>query len=163
MSREPSYKPSVGAQCAKWAVRLLKLLLVLLCIFILLSAMASDVYMFELPYHLLAGWAYYLARSVPQITPNVDLLLSSLIALSFATWGLHRLAAWCWSGPKAATVPILRRDIGGEEGARSTAGEEPQQPEKKPWQLRWTLAITTMLLLLFASANAGAGAWIGLG
>jgi hypothetical protein len=138
-------------------VRLLKLVLIMLCLLVIISSVGPNNFIFEFPYHLITGWAYYLTRALPQITWNVDLLLSSLLALSLATWGLHRLAAWCWSTPQPNSVPCSQHDISINERSGTTTSETTQQLNKKPWQLRWTFAITTMLLLLFASANAGAG------
>ena len=128
--RETSPRSTIGASVRKWAVLLLKLILVLFCLLILLAAVGSDPFLAELPFHFVGGWVIYLLHVRSQISMNYDLLWSSLLALCVAVAGLHGIARWLWRQSK---------------------------PGAGSWQFRWTAAFTAMLLLLFASANAGAG------
>lgn len=108
----------------------LYVLLGLVVLVFLLAALPGFEVVLEFAFHVAAGWILYLRAVTSQVTLNGGLIASSLVALSVAILGLHHLAGWLW-----------RRS----------------QPEAGPWAFRWTAAITTMLLLFFASANAGAG------
>lgn len=109
---------------------LLYTFLILLLLFILLLVFSDFGVVVEFVIHLAGGWFLYLRQVSGQISMNGGLIGSSFVALGLAVLGLHALAGWLW-----------RRS----------------QPAANPWSFRWTAAITTMLLLLFASANAGAG------
>lgn len=109
---------------------LLFIFLLLIGLVILLLLIADFGVVMELAIHLVAGWFFYLREVSSQVTINAGLIASSLVVLGLAFLGLHLLAGSLW-----------RRS----------------QPEAGPWAFRWTAALTTMLLLLFASANAGAG------
>lgn len=109
---------------------LLYTILILLLLLFLLVAFSDFGVVVEFVIHLAGGWFLYLKNVTSQITMNGGLIGSSLVALGLAVLGLHALANWLW-----------RRS----------------RPAANPWSFRWTAAITTMLLLLFASANAGAG------
>ncbi len=84
---------------------------------------------FEFLGTLSLGWASYLMRVVPRIRFNAEIAFGSLIALSLATFGLHRMMRW-W------------------RGARGTA---------EKWRAGWTLKITAMVLLLFATSIVATG------
>ena len=53
---------------------------------------------FPLPFDFLGalslGWVSYLMRVVPRIQFNAEIAFGSLIALSLATFGLHRIMRW---------------------------------------------------------------------
>ena len=88
---------------------------------------------FPLPFDFLGalslGWVSYLMRVVPRIQFNAEIAFGSLIALSLATFGLHRIMRW-W---------------------------RVAQGSAEKWRAGWTLKITAMLLLLFATSIAATG------
>ncbi len=76
-------------------------LIVVLVLFLVLLVLGVG--LLEVPFHLLLGWAPYLAHVVPQAQVNVELLLCSLGALALGMVGLQylmsRLCApkrWTW-------------------------------------------------------------------
>jgi hypothetical protein len=84
----------------------------------------------ECLFHLVLGWAVFLWQTLPQVRLDLGMIASGLIALTLAVWGLQRFASWLTS-----QIPGFTR----------------------LWKTRWTLALTAVVLLLFASAIAGIG------
>jgi len=79
---------------------------------------------------LLFGWIAYLARVLPEITFNPEIAFDGVVALVLALFGLHRILCW-WL-----------RQSGDKSGK---------------WRFSWTLKVTVMLLLLFATSIASVG------
>ena len=79
---------------------------------------------------LLFGWIPYLGRVIPQITFNPEIAFDAVAALGLALFGLHRILRAC---------PLQ----GGDEPAK--------------WRFGWTLKISVMGLLLFATSIAAVG------
>lgn len=86
---------------------------------------------FQLAGLLLFGWARFLFRVLPQITLNWEIAFDAVVALSLALFGLHRILCW-WS----------------KHGGAGSAS---------PWRFVWTLKISAMVLLLFATSIAAVG------
>ena len=107
------------------AIRILRLLLYGLLGFVLLIFLATGL-LFDFVFTLLFGWWKYLAHVVPRMRFNVEIALCSAVALALATVGLHR---------------ILRR----WRSARN---------DGQRWRAGWTIRITAMLLLMFATSIA---------
>ena len=84
---------------------------------------------FEFLTALSLGWVSYLTGVAPRIQFNAEIAFGSLIALSLATFGLHRIMRW-W---------------------------RVAQGSAEKWRAGWTLKITAMLLLLFATSIAATG------
>lgn len=85
--------------------------------------------LFDFIFTLLFGWWKYLAHVVPRMRFNLEIALCSVVALVLATIGLHRiLRSW-------------RR-------ARGDGGR---------WRAGWTIRLTAMLLLMFATSIAATG------
>ncbi len=55
-------------------------------------------WLFWLVWHLAAGWAYYLGRTLPQLRPNPAEFAVAGVALAVVTVGGHRLGRWLY-GP----------------------------------------------------------------
>jgi hypothetical protein len=112
------------------ATRILRLLIYGLIGFVFLGFFVGNgTLLFDLIFTLLLGWSKYLAQVVPEIRFNVESALCFVVALVLATIGLHR---------------IFR----GWQTARGHA---------ETWRAGWTLRITGMLLLLFATSIAATG------
>ena len=112
------------------AVRILRLCIYGLLGFVLLGVFTGElVLLFDFVFTLLFGWWKYLAHVVPRMRFNVEIALCSAVALALATIGLHR---------------ILRR-------WRSARGDGER------WRAGWTIRITAMLLLQFATSIAATG------
>lgn len=84
---------------------------------------------FEFVTALSLGWVSYLTGVAPRIRFNAEIAFGSLIALTLATFGLHRIMRW-WRGAQGSA---------------------------EKWHAGWTLKITAMLLLLFATSIAATG------
>lgn len=101
---------------------------------------ANDPYVFQIPYRLLAGWWRYMREVLPEVAVGRGMITLSLISLLVAMTALHFVLRW-----------VLAR----MEGASA-------------WTLKSTLAVTSIVLVLAASAIAGTSighqmAWIGRG
>ena len=79
-------------------------------------------------WHLLAGWAYYLGRTVPRLNPDPAEFAVAAVALAVLAVGGHRVGRWL--GP-----PLLGR----------------------PWRAGWTARSVGLLVLLFACGTAAIG------
>lgn len=105
-----------------------RIFLSLLIVFVLLVVL--DLFLLEVPFHLLLGWVMFLRETLPQVRTDAGMIVSGIVALFLATWGLHRFVAWLTS-----QLPSYSR----------------------PWKWQSTLAVTVLILLLFSSALAGIG------
>ena len=79
--------------------------------------------------HLVVGWFYFIRRVLPLVQVNPGLILSSLFSLGLAMWLLHR--AICGFCLKSGT--------------------------NTQWTFKHTLAVTTLILVLFGAAIASTG------
>lgn len=93
MSETDPPKPGLG--CLKWLV-LSFLLIVVLGLFIPISGRSE--WVFELPYHLVAGCVLHANRALSHFATDLPRLMSAAILPSLATvvalWGTHRLVLW---------------------------------------------------------------------
>lgn len=110
------------------AIRILRLLIYGLLGFVLLFFLATGL-LFDFIFTLLFGWWKYLAHVAPRVRFNVEIALCSAVALVLATIGLHRILRW-WR-------------IACGDGGR--------------WRAGWTIRLTAMLLLMFATSIAATG------
>ena len=79
---------------------------------------------------LLFGWIAYLLQVLPRVTTNLEIALDAVVAVIFAAFGLHLIFRW-W--------------VRGRHG------------ESAKWRFGWTVKITVMILLLFATSIAATG------
>ena len=79
--------------------------------------------------HLVVGWFLFIWRELPLVQVNPSLAFSLLMSLGVAMWLLHR----------AVSGLCLR------------SGAKPK------WAIRHTLAVTTLILVLFGAAIVGTG------
>jgi len=116
----------------KWARRILKWTLITLAgLFVLYLLLAIFAFLpFQLAGLILFGWVAYLGRVIPQITFNPEIAFDAAVALALALFGLHRILCW-WAKQR------------GDESAK--------------WRFTWTLKISVMALLLFATSIAAVG------
>ena len=66
--------------------------------FLFLPIVARDVWLFELPYHLIAGCVLHANRALAHFATNLPQLMMAaifpLVATAIALWGAHRLILW---------------------------------------------------------------------
>jgi hypothetical protein len=113
----------------KEIIKGLKWLALLLPVFCLLPFLA------EAALFLVAGWASFLFRVLPQITVNVNGVLTGVVALAGFVAGLHLLLRWLYG---------------------ATAADTAEAPARR-WQLRWTLGLTGLVVVMFAAGIATVG------
>ena len=113
----------------KWALRVFYSLVILL---LLVMSFALNFLVLPLEFILLLffGWISYLQRVVPQVTFNAEIAFDAAVLLALAIFGLHCVLRW-WRK------------------------QQPDSPGQ--WRVAWTLKITAMVLLLFATSIAATG------
>jgi prepilin-type processing-associated H-X9-DG protein len=82
---------------------------------------------------LLFGWSLYLQRVIPQITINGSGVLSGALCIAGVLLIGHWLASWLWRETRPADAP------------------------KHRWKPGWTVALTSIVVLLFFSGMAAIG------
>jgi hypothetical protein len=112
----------------KWVLR------TVLGFFVLLILLFVVTVVYPVPFQFLAlllfGWITYLHRVLPEMTFNPEIAMDAAIALALAIYGFHCVLR-SWSKPSK---------------------EKPAR-----WHFGWTLKITVMVLLLFATSIASIG------
>jgi len=88
--------------------------------------------LWEALFRLLLGWAFFLARVIPKISPGWDGILVGVICLILLAFGLHRFLSW-----------LHKARLQGEMGPS--------------WDFRRTLALLAFVVLLFAAGIAVVG------
>jgi hypothetical protein len=101
-----------------------------LVLLLLLSLVFSLGILIQVSESLLFGWITYLRRVLPRISFNAEIATNATVALTLATLGLHGILVW-WTRSRG-------------DG-------------KSAWRFGWTLKITLMVLLLFATSIAATG------
>ena len=84
--------------------------------------------------HLFLGWLYFPLRVLPQVTIDVPAVIVGGLSLAGFVIGIHATARW-W--------------------LRATA---PPDGAQQPWSWRSTIALSMLILLLFAAGTAMVGA-----
>ncbi len=122
-----------------------KILILSVAALLLLSCLGGGVPI-DILLALLAGWAFYLARVLPQLKLNWSGAATAMICLVGFTCGLHAFLGWFraqWEAPP---------------------GTKPEGPTNhfestthRRWKRRWTAAIAVLVLLSFATGMAATG------
>jgi prepilin-type processing-associated H-X9-DG protein len=86
---------------------------------------------------LLAGWAFYLARTLPEVRVAPSGALTAMVCLVFLVVGLQYFLAW------------LHREI------RPPSGDLPARHSR--WKWRWTLYLVAGVIVLFTAGTATVG------
>jgi len=95
---------------------------------------------------LVAGWAFYLARVLPQLHVNWSGIATAVICLAGFALGLHAFLDWCcrpWLNRPEVKPGDLHADVGSVLPRR--------------WPRRWTAAIVLLILVSFAKGMAATG------
>jgi hypothetical protein len=100
-----------------------------LMMFLILVVFGFGVALFEVLGLMPIGWIWYLARVLPQIELNWEMIACGLAGLVLGTLMLDRLFKWVWRQGKS----------------------------ESPWRPAWTVCLVTLTLLLFANAMALTG------
>ncbi len=91
------------------------------------------VWLAALPVQLATGWIFFLARVLPQVSVRPGPVVEAVLVLAALGVGLHLFMRWLW--------PQLRAP---EQGTR-------------PWPVRWSVSILSLLVLLFLATMATVG------
>lgn len=102
---------------------------------LLLLAGPIVIWPMQLLFYVVAGWAFFLVRVMPQVTFSISSVLTSLAAAVLFAVCLHLAFGWLYR----ATVPPAN------DGS------------PRPWRRRWTAGIASLILLAFASGIAALG------
>lgn len=96
--------------------------------FIVLFALSTaSTWILELPFHVVAGWLFYLRRTLPEISWNWEAVASGVVFLVLSVGGFHFLA----------------RSIAATKGTA--------------WQRRWSVCLSALALLIFGVSLAVGG------
>src|SRR5262249_35929765 len=88
VGRDPP-DPAPGETVMRRGFTVIELIVVIFIIFILLGFLGSD-----LGLYLVAGWGFFLARVVPQITVSAAGVLTAVVSLAVLAAGLHAFLRW---------------------------------------------------------------------
>jgi len=92
------------------------------------------VWSISVPLILVLGWMSFLARVVPQVQWRWDLIAATLAVACLLGVGSHLFLRGLWRRFHAET------------------------PEARPWPVRWSVSLLTLLVLLFLATMATVGA-----
>lgn len=115
---------------------LVRLFIIMSSLFVL--ACLGQAVPFEFAFFLVAGWAHYLYRVLPQVKVDASAAATAAACLIFLTVGSHRFA--CWIYPFLARSPT-------PDGSESL----------RRWPARWTAWIITGVVLMFVAGLATVG------
>jgi Protein of unknown function (DUF1559) len=104
---------------------------------LLLSCLIGAVYPFDFLVNLVAGWAFYAARVLPQVRPSATGILTALVCLGGLAWGSHVFLRWL--------------------SAQAQAAKPAEEEGSRPWPARRTLALVTLVVLMFVAGIAVVG------
>lgn len=90
----------------------------------------------EFFFHLAFGWVLFLIRVIPEIQVNLGSVLSAIVCLGGLGFGLHYFLRWSYS---------QRQSLGVES------------PAPRQWQLRWTLSLLAVVVLMFVAGVSAVG------
>ncbi len=85
-------------------------------------------------FYIAAGWAFFLARVVPQVTVSPTGVLTGMLGLAGFATGLHLFLRWLCGA----------------------AAHNPDTPPRR-WRLRWTFQLTGLVVVMFAAGIATVG------
>jgi hypothetical protein len=105
---------------------------------VFLAAMCLGVsYPVDVLFNLVAGWAFYCSRVLPQVRLSPWGIVSALLCLGALAWGGHLFFRWLWSQlPQSKPV----------EGERA-----------RSWPARRTFALLALVVLMFVAGIAAVG------
>jgi hypothetical protein len=83
------------------------------------------------------GWAWFLARVIPDMTVDGAGVATALLTLAGLAFGLHLFLRWL-----SANLPQPQADAG---------------ISRRPWRMRWTSSIVGVVLLMFVAGIAAVG------
>lgn len=91
----------------------------------------------ELATGVFLGWVTYLFRVLPKVNVDGEGVATTIVGLALFTFGLHRMLRW---------FSVAR---GQAEGGETRP--------RRPWMFRWTLSLTTLIVLMFLVGIAATG------
>lgn len=113
-------------------ITLIEVIVVLLLIFLLGALSAQPMFIFTGLYHLLAGWLYYLFRTLPEVQPRWSAILTFLVAILALLYLLHSFLRWLSKNPTDTAAPAT-------------------------WRWSWTIKCLALVLLAFAAGICTVG------
>jgi hypothetical protein len=116
---------------------------------VLLSILAAVAFLFccctgilfqlpiDVPYTLVTGWAYFLVRVIREITVDWAGTFTAVVAVAGLAFGLHLFLRWLFNQV--------------QQTGQATDQSRPA------WQLRWTVALLSVVVLMFVAGIAAVG------
>lgn len=111
---------------------LIEVMVVLLIIFLLGALSAFPMFLLTGLYHMLAGWLYYLFRTLPEVHPQWSAILTFLVAILALLYLLHSFLRWLSKKLADTAAPAT-------------------------WRWSWTIKCVTLVLLAFAAGICAVG------
>lgn len=100
-----------------------KVLVVVFVVLMLFSCLGMDIIPMAPVLTFLFGWAGFIGRVLPQISPNPGGFVMAVLALAVSATLAHSIGSWCWN---------------------------PSHPQK-PWRFKWTAMFLAMVAMMFAA------------
>jgi hypothetical protein len=103
-------------------------LVVIALVALFLVSMVGTVFVVEVPFLVVFGWAGFLRDVVPQVRVSLPALATAALVLLAAGVGVHRVLAWWW-----------------------------RETRKDAWRPRWSALVMLAVLVLFVSGMSVLG------
>ncbi|WP_309889670.1 hypothetical protein [Archangium sp.] len=94
---------------------------------------SGQVWMFQVPWMLVAGWSAFIGRVLPEVTFRWDAIAETVLVAGMLGVGTHLFLRRLW------------RQL------------RPETAEASPWQVRWSVSLVALLVLLFSATMATVG------
>ncbi|HWG44209.1 MAG TPA: DUF1559 domain-containing protein [Gemmataceae bacterium] len=91
----------------------------------------------DLLFNLAFGWVFYCYQTLPQVRFDAGGLLTAVVCLAALAAGLHAFLRWLF--------------------AHISAAGKDEESTRRPWPMRWTVAILAMIVLMFFAGLAAVG------
>ncbi len=113
-----------------------QLLGAMLCIITLTLVVCCGLnWILQIPLVLAFGWPGYIARVIPQLSPDPWAVISGILCLATVTGGTHLCSLWLYAATDAQLEGTVRRR----------------------WPLKWTGKIVGLVVLMFVAGIACTG------
>ncbi|HZH78464.1 MAG TPA: hypothetical protein VEY88_20715, partial [Archangium sp.] len=94
---------------------------------------SGEVWMFQVPWMLVAGWSAFIGRVLPEVTFRWSAIAETVLVAGILGVGTHLFLRQLW------------RQL------------RPETAEASPWQVRWSVSLVALLVLLFSATMATVG------
>ena len=94
---------------------------------------SGEVWMVQVPWMLVAGWSAFIGRVLPEVTFRWSAIAETVLVAGMLGVGTHLFLRRLW------------RQL------------RPETAEASPWQVRWSVSLVALLVLLFSATMATVG------